>query len=336
MIKDMCEKKIGLLTAIDPIHIGTGGYRMDRVDNSIIRDVDGIPKIPGTSLSGAVRSYAALHYNDNKCGGANNCGAENCEICQTFGVTGDKASLKGLVSFYDALILLFPVATVAGPIWITTPNRIKNFLKEFPDSDKKKNYLDKLPEINDNECYLMSTNTGELKDISEINLGWLLINVKKLEKTDEGKGNQEAKEESDKIEKLKQLAKDIEEKIILNVDNFIRKRIALVNDKIFNLIVNDNLEVRTSVAIDPVTGAAVDGALFTYEAIPRLTVFYSITIIAKPEYFQNSIEYSKAKEIVEKGFEYLEYMGIGGMTTRGFGRMRYLDIWAKEGQGGQP
>ncbi|RME07324.1 MAG: type III-B CRISPR module RAMP protein Cmr4, partial [Bacteroidetes bacterium] len=49
-----------LLVTLDPVHIGTGGYRLGRVDNSIVREPGTrIPKIPGTSLHGAIRSYAA-------------------------------------------------------------------------------------------------------------------------------------------------------------------------------------------------------------------------------------------------------------------------------------
>ena len=34
--------------ALDPIHVGTGGARLGRVDNTIVRDpVTRIPKIPG-------------------------------------------------------------------------------------------------------------------------------------------------------------------------------------------------------------------------------------------------------------------------------------------------
>ena len=49
-----------LLMTLDPVHIGTGGYRLGRVDNSIVRELGTrVPKIPGTSLHGAARSYAA-------------------------------------------------------------------------------------------------------------------------------------------------------------------------------------------------------------------------------------------------------------------------------------
>src|SRR5690554_590110 len=52
-----------LLMTTDPVHIGTGGYRLGRVDQSIVREPGtGVPKIPGTTLHGAARSYAAQLY----------------------------------------------------------------------------------------------------------------------------------------------------------------------------------------------------------------------------------------------------------------------------------
>ena len=51
------EKKIYFAIAIDPIHIGTGGYTLGRVDNPTVRDFDGVPKIPGTSIEGTCRTY---------------------------------------------------------------------------------------------------------------------------------------------------------------------------------------------------------------------------------------------------------------------------------------
>ena len=50
--------------------------------------------------------------------------------------------------------------------------------------------------------------------------------------------------------------------------------LVIVPDSLISQIINSNLEVRTSVSIDPLTGAAKKGALFTSEAIPRGTAFY--------------------------------------------------------------
>ena len=55
-----CTKPIFTI-AIDPIYIGTGGYTIGRVDNTIIRDpITKIPKMPGSSLAGTWRYYVTL------------------------------------------------------------------------------------------------------------------------------------------------------------------------------------------------------------------------------------------------------------------------------------
>ena len=95
-----------LLMALDPVHVGTGGYRLGRVDLSIVREPGtNVPKIPGTSLSGATRNYAAVRYGSLRCAGqgqprkdaqgnpipeSDHCG--NCPVCYTFGSLRTKAN----------------------------------------------------------------------------------------------------------------------------------------------------------------------------------------------------------------------------------------------------
>ena len=173
----------------------------------------------------------------------------------------------------------------------------------------------------------------------------------------------------------------------------VRDRIVLISDKLFTHVVNSNLEVRTSVSINPETGAAEEGALFTYEAIPRATFLWMDVIVddhrgefpskerlekweqtlrngdanAKKrllkswrllkeseengeklkgavEIAQKWLREEKIKEegqekwrwerktmqnvdgtaagIVAAGLEWAKDLGIGGMGTRGFGRVR--------------
>src|SRR5205823_2393349 len=54
-----------------------------------------------------------------------------------------------------------------------------------------------------------------------------------------------------------------------------RSKLGLVSDRLFAHVVNSNLEVRTSVSINPETGAADSGKLFSYEAIPRDTWLFN-------------------------------------------------------------
>jgi CRISPR-associated protein Cmr4 len=67
------KKQRFFLLAVDPVHVGTGGYRLGRVDNSIVREPGTkVPKIPGTSLHGAIRSYAASLYENIAAAGKDN------------------------------------------------------------------------------------------------------------------------------------------------------------------------------------------------------------------------------------------------------------------------
>ena len=333
-----------LLMTTDPVHIGTGGMRLGRVDNSIVREPGTrLPKIPGTSLSGAIRSYAAYRYGKRQCAGqGRHCGQPTCPICYTFGSISGERSYAGVVSIGDARLLLFPVYTMAGPVWVTSPSALEDFgIKGQIVADGK----------------------AKWKGIIEqdhLNLGWLMV---------EKDGND--------WQALQDLKKRLPEPTC--------DRIVLVSDKLFSQVVNSNLEVRTSVAINPETGAAEDKALFTYEAIPRAAFLWLDVVeddyrdqriwqndgivckVYKEEQNQESNEETNGTDeetkvtwhdndgrggplypdptnplqseqvnnrmngwrspvdVVTAGLEWAEHLGIGGMGTRGFGRMRKID-----------
>ena len=330
-----------LFMVIDPVHIGTGGMRLGQVDNTIVREPGTkLPKIPGTSLSGAARQYAARTFgNKIQCAGSeNHCGLPSCPICYTFGFVKGQSATKaqaGTVSISDARILLFPVYSMIGPVWITAPMTLKDSgIKDCvaPSDDSKGIW-----------------NAG-LSGKNFINVGWLML-TKDPDKTPPDLNSGIPKE--------------------------IAERVVIVTDRIFSQIVNSNLEVRTSVSIDPETGAARDKALFTYEAIPRSTILW--TEIVEDDFLERfpsrkqldewSTELKKKEErekifklwgmdnseengqeilksiesdkkrfkelgarqqwesplnVVDTGFDLMEHLGIGGMGTRGFGRIKIL------------
>ncbi len=247
-----------LFMTLDPVHIGAGGYRLGRVDMAIAREPGtNLPKIPGTSLAGAARSYAAMRYGKPE-------------------VAGQQKNFKG-EGTRCPIIYTFGTATDTSPWLLFTATK---GLKVTPPSD-----------------------------IAE----WPAISG----------------------------------------------RIVLVTPKLFSQIVNSNLEVRTSVSIDPATGAAAQGALFTYEAIPRTTWLWSDVIeddyrtnddgtsafpptsnqckIEKNEKGEKSYKddegtslgetWNRPLDVVRAGTRLIEYLGIGGMGTRGFGRMRLVAEW---------
>lgn len=291
--------------ALDPIHVGTGGSRLGRVDNTIVRDpVTRIPKIPGSSLAGVTRAYAAM-ATPNKypgCAGqGGHCGGHDCPICTVFGFAkGTEGSFAGLAAFSDMHVLLFPVATYLEAMWVTAPSALRQ-IKELRDSD--------FSFVKDEEVY------GDIKDAKgsqtnkPVNLGWLMFSPEPL-----------PNEQSIKNELKK-----------LKIVDHILQKIVIISDKLFTHVINSNLEVRTSVSIDPATGAAEDGALFTYEALPRGTILYWEVTAKNPQHFKIGDKnvsvvttISAVHEVVKKSDSYLEALGIGGNNTRGMGRIRVL------------
>ncbi len=361
--------------SLDPVHIGTGGYRLGHVDNTILRESGtNLPKIPGSSLNGVLRAYTAMvvqeqydtigpkenseglwvidyekyrqmkymrpdyvfienkmhpsgYRHDPKnqryiflsttkgpmintnpktgnkiylsCAGkgANNgeghCGDEDCPVCVAFGFSkGDKGSFQGLVQFYDMRILFFPVYTQLGPIWITSPSVLNEL-----------NNNTGVEDVQDNEFISKAATMPE-----SLYIGGLKIN-----KSETGS------------------ALELNAKAAEHIPKPISGRTIVVSNNCFSRFVNDNLEVRTSVSIDPATGAAVEGALFTYEAIPRSTVMWFDVVYNKPEFFRIknksiSLKISAIKKNIEKSMAVMKALGIGGMNTRGMGRVEVLNL----------
>jgi len=320
--------------ALDPIHIGTGGYRIGRVDNTIVREpATGIPKIPATSIEGVCRSYAYLKAKEDgkninlACAKGkkikikekrikngekkiievekNPCG--NCRLCVTFGYTTDNRSMQAMALFSDARILFFPVATMIGPVWVTCPMVLRDAgIKEIDNGSEKD-----ISEPNDN-TFIVPENCKINPPEGKLNFGWLLLNQDNSKKTNI---NNWIYYENNKQKNLKDCG----------IPKEILSRIVIVSDDLFVTIVNSNLEVRTSVAIDPITGAAEEGALFTYEAIPRGTVLWFDVTYQNPEYFGlNGWNTTIIEKVVENGLSMFEYLGIGGMGSRGFGKLKVI------------
>jgi len=307
-----------LLMTLDPVHIGTGGYRLGRVDLSIVREPGTrVPKIPGTTLSGAARAYAASQYRSLDCAGQkDHCGQSTCPICYTFGSLketeegGEKKTIahSGVINLFDAHVLLFPVHSMAGPVWVSTPQRLRE--AGFTVNDAPPDWK---PE--------RSLFTWERDD--DLNLGWLMVE----------KGsriNVEAPEKWRDAERWRT----------------VKEHIVLVQENLFEQVINSNLEVRTSVSIDPQRGAAEEGALFTYEALPRAT--FLVTEVVLDDY-RDGLEnrpfpaaktkdgddlpggsWNDSLEVVKAGLRLAEWLGVGGMGTRGFGRIAIVGEPTKE------
>jgi CRISPR-associated protein Cmr4 len=271
-----------LALCLDPAHVGTGGYRLGRVDMSITREpATGIPKIPATSLAGVMRAYAELaRAEDNSLP----------DIKEVFGTAEGGQGYQGMLRFYDAEIALFPVSSHLGTVWVSTAERLNRWLPEVCNKEGN-SLLSKDPE--DENAFTALRGVDGNKPVS---LGWLLIPPR-------------TKKETKQIEPLPE-----------NL-GFIKK-LVMVSDKLFYHLVNDHLEVRTSVSIDETTGAAKKGALFTYEAIPRGTLLgFEIALDSRRG---SAASEEDVKKLLQNAFQTLKFLGIGGMGTRGFGRLEVL------------
>ncbi len=289
------------LFALDPTHIGAGGYRLGRVDNTILRDAaTGLPKIPGSSINGAARSAAIYSLPDSDRSKAMKYanhtlrkkgyeqrphdGADDA-VARVFGYAeGDEKgqSRIGLVSFRDAEILAFPVPTMAGPRWITT----KPLLEAAGCTG--------VPTLNNSER-VVTQNIGTTP--SRLNLGWILLDA---------------------------TPNTIPYPTFL--DNqpgmaHVKANLVLVHDDLFPSLVNANLETRTSVSIDFETGSAAESLLFTYEAAPRGTLYRGQVDFDDQRFLT---EYQNALTLVKAGLTLACQLGLGAMTTRGFGRMQLM------------
>src|SRR5579883_649831 len=344
---DIYTQQRFLFMTLDPVHVGAGGYRLGRVDMTIAREPGSrLPKIPGTSLAGAIRHYASMRYNKPEAAGQHKNfrgEREKCPIIYTFGTVKEAPSAAptstpetkpatvakngqapqevtraGTVSIGDVCILFIPVYSMAGPVWVSTVEKVTEVWGTGSVTLPEDNGQPVKP--NDE---LVVTGLDWDKNL---NVGWLLFPAKKG----------------------LQITPPSEDVKISPEWKAIAGRIVLVTEKLFSQIVNSNLEVRTSVSIKPETGAAEPHALFTYEAIPRATWLWCDVIEDdyRKEFPHTERQFkvvngvgkenagdelkpawTRPLDVVTAGVTLIKYLGVGGMGTRGFGRMSCVAQW---------
>lgn len=302
------------LFTLDPVHVGSGRQQISRIDLPAVRETGtDLPAIPGTSIGGICRAYAAMGqggktadgqdlaeteaHRKNCAGkggpeGAKHCG--KCKVCQAFGFSkGPEKTQQGKVQIHTAHILLFPIATALGPVWITSRERLS-----LTECDK----LADLPSPGFGE-FVSTANITQPR----LNFGWMYLKKAVGTVTPASWIFPAQWKDGTLTTPTRGLAEEIKVRT---------RNIALVHDDLFPTLVNDNMEVRTLVSIDPKTGAAEEGALFTYEAIPRGTVLWGDICYAE--------DVATYGGLIDGGFALMKFLGLGGMNTRGMGRVEYF------------
>lgn len=319
------------MLTIDPLHIGSGGISLGKVDNPITIDpATHLPKPPGTGFSGGVKYFTDLalveleklsgisigrHKQNGEspwCASTRGKCGNDCLVCYTFGYTTDDGkSSKGVLAFCDAHVLLFPIfSSMYGRIWVTSDRIFNEHFKPDPALSLA--------------GFKVRTNQPSSAIQGRLEAGGILFDT---EVGDSGKIPN-----SSTWNTFSQKPAFVE----------MAKKLVIVPDELFPFLVQKNLEQRTSVAIDPETGAAASGALFTFEAVPEKTLFtFQVNM---NEYKNNNSPFKKSERkamvdaikrelriplgeeltplgLIKLGFQGIKEFGMGGMNTRGFGRM---------------
>ncbi|MEM2841530.1 MAG: CRISPR-associated RAMP protein Csx7 [Candidatus Bathyarchaeia archaeon] len=117
MVFEKLEERViinGTLTLLTPLHIGSPKTEIDleKVDMPVLKDTQGQPYIPGSSLKGKIRSEAeriARKEGKTVCTPPNTkkmCGTITpnnlCICCRIFGTAGENMSVASKVRFRDA------------------------------------------------------------------------------------------------------------------------------------------------------------------------------------------------------------------------------------------
>ncbi|MGC9365334.1 MAG: RAMP superfamily CRISPR-associated protein [Fidelibacterota bacterium] len=354
----------------DPVYIGTGGYTIGRVDNTIVRDpITRIPKIPGSSVCGTWRYFMMLqlqsYFQDNfnsikmkidpDSEEKNVKSLVNRKADKDLG-ENEKSNFGKRKEKFEEYVQKLPGNGVWQKMW---GNLISSMNCAGQDELPNESYEQTEQKSKDKfghcgHCIVCKTfgfskqdRSGQgLAAFTDLNilffpvytrLGTRWITSEQI-LLDAGLISEKTENLSD--EKIAVSERDGQEKYLnlgwLNAETQKRntsldrsncnglddKDIIIVPDSLIAQIINSNLEVRTSVAIDPNTGAAKEGALFTSEAIPRATWFYGkVNLFNRPG---NDLDVENIFNALKDSKHYYETLGIGGMTTRGFGRMKML------------
>ena len=333
MANNLETKKIFAI-ATDPVYIGTGGFTIGRVDNTIVRDpITNIPKIPGSSLAGTWRYYMALELISNI-----KDKQPSFEDIKRIDATTVEDKLKqynwkncdkkpdGWQGYYGNQIAKI---TCAGQ---DEPNQEIDKYKTTGHCGHcivcKSFGFSKNDKSNQGMLFFSDLNILFFPVYTRMGVKWItspMLLQKNITTIEENKiltysGNE-------KYLNLGWLNLEVSGKhTIENVNKYEIKKesIVIVPDSLISQIINSNLEVRTSVSIDPITGTAKEGALFTSEAIPRGTIFCGEVSGFSREGDNSLPELKYIFEALEDSKQYYKSLGIGGMTTRGFGRVKIL------------
>lgn len=243
----MSTTRLLVVHARSPLHAGTG-QATAAVDLPIARDrATGFPLLPGSSIKGALRARARDTLKR--------------EYTTIFGPETENASdHAGAVTFSDARLLLMPVRSVAGTFaWVTSPYLLSAFAREATLAGWDKLWV--TPKVLGSDKALVAADTL---------LGVELDGKRKvvLEEFDLDREDGGAIEVGNVLAPL--VFPDPEWQDLL------KRRLCIVHDDTMSFLAQHATEIVTRVSINPDTGTAKKGQLWTEENLPAESVLVSL------------------------------------------------------------
>ncbi|NJE31239.1 type III-B CRISPR module RAMP protein Cmr4 [Thermococcus sp. 18S1] len=302
------------LYAITPLHPGSGS-EISVIDLPIQRERHtGFPVIWGQSLKGVLRSAFE------------NSGFEEGVVHSIFGPLTNRASdHAGAISVGDARILLFPVRSVKGVFaYVTSPFVLRRFVEDLRRAYKENgNQFDpsilaniEIPEghakivVDSNEHLNVVEETVVLEDIP------LTVET---------------------VEELNGIVGKIRELLPDEIKNGFEKRLIIVSDDLFSMLVRTTTEIVTRIRINSNTGTVDTGALWYEEFLPSDTLMYSVIVMGDGKKKngnseENPLTAEKLMEEFKNFIEKKEFLQIGGDETvgKGFVRISPLEVGRNE------
>ncbi len=252
------KKHLVTLYTRTPLHVGCG-TSVDVVDLPIMRErITNFPVIPGSSLKGVLLQAAREHF----AGGAHARSKVDLpdEAKLLFGSIGQdesnqQTSHAGCVQIMEAKLLAFPVRSLAGCFaWLTCPAVLRRFARDTGKSFE-------VPEVPKDRA---------LAKAELVTSGHVVFEEYALPVAEDPSAL------PDLATALAPLTSDPLWTTSLG------KRLAVVDDEVFQHFVTTCTEVVTRVKIDPCTRTVDGPGLFNQENVPCETVFYTVLSVIAP------------------------------------------------------
>jgi len=282
-----------------PLHMGTGSA-ISYVDLPIEREKHTeYPVMPASGIKGVLRALAKEKWEK-----------QDKLIEEIFGPEKEPEKHSSCISFTDGRILLLPVRSLKGVFaWVTCPFVLQRFEKDLQIAGKSLDCdLSKLS-VPNKEAWVCS------EESQIVHEGKILLEDYQFEARVE--------ENADAIgEKLSDWFRVFPSPGVRELLKSLPERLAIISDDAFSEMCYVAMDISTRIKIDYRTGTVKEKALFTEEAVPSESVFYSLALFTPP--FPRK-EDKSAKEVEEKISKLLKECSLfqfGGDATVGRGLVR--------------